>query len=339
MHPSVKFILAFIAFSVCQTQGADPFKTPILILDGRNNHDWATTTASLKATLEATGRFNVEVSTAPEDKAGPPPKKPKVEDAAYLEAKKSHDDVVKSLRPALNAEWARWTVDFSKYQAVVLDYNGTDWPKPMQQGFVEFVRNGGGVMLIHAANNAFPNWTEFNDMIGLGWRKGGFGKCLVINQSGQTEECCQGDDSSHGAKHPFVVTNRVPDHPVLRGMPDEWMHAKDELYHHMRGPAQNITILASAFSDEKERGSGRHEPVLWEVAYGKGRVLVCTMGHHWLGDTESDSLQCVGFQSVLARGIEYVASGNVTLAIPPDFPTKENQCLSEPNAMKWTTQP
>jgi mono/diheme cytochrome c family protein len=325
--------LVLLCFS--HAVAAEEAKIPVLIVNGRNNHDWRATTASLKATLEATKRFEVSVSTAPEDKAGPPPKRPKIDDAPYLEAKKTYDDLVKSLKPALEAEWVKWTIDFSKYKAVIMDYNGPDWPKAMQEGFVEFVRKGGGVMLIHGANNAFGNWTEFNDMIGLGWRKGGFGKCLVINPSGQPEECCQGEDSGHGAKHPFVVTNRLPDHPVLRGMTPEWMHGKDELYHHMRGPAQNVTILASAFSDEKQRGSGRHEPVLYETTFGKGRVLTCTMGHHWPGDTESESLDCVGFQTIVARGAEYLATGKVSLPLPAAMPTKEAQSLVPPARVAW----
>ena len=148
-------------------------------------------------------------------------------------------------------------------------------------------------------------------MMGLGWRSGGFGTCLTIDPAtGKTVECCKDEASGHGSKHAFTVTTRAPEHPVLRGLPTEWMHGKDELYHHMRGPAKNVTILASAFSNEKERGSERHEPVLYETAFGKGRVLLTTMGHSWNGDTEFDSLHCVGFQTLIARGAEYVATGN-----------------------------
>ena len=328
-------IIRFLLLFLCSQSVVALAKPSILIVDGRNNHDWRTTTEALRATLESTGLFDVSVSTAPEDKAPPAPPKPKVEDAAYLEAKQKRDEIVKSLRPAMDAEWSKWSVDFSKYQAVVVNYNGPDWPKPMQQAFIDYVRGGGGVMLIHAANNGFANWPEFNDMIGLGWRKGGFGKCLVVNPDGGVAECCADDSSGHGAKHPFIVTNRVPEHPVLRGMPVEWLHGKDELYHHMRGPAQNVTILASAFSDEKQRGTGRHEPVLWEVAFGKGRVLVCTMGHAWLGDTEWDGLHCVGFQTVVARGVEYVATGKVTLPLPAAIPTKEQASIVAPARVAW----
>ncbi len=233
-------ILRCLAVSIlCALPAVSHAKISVLILDGRNNHDWKATTEALRATLETTGLFDVSVSTAPEDLAPPMPPHPKVEDAAYLEAKKQRDEIVKSLRPAIEAAWVKWTVDFSKYQAVVLNYNGPAWPKPMQAGFVEFVRGGGGVMLIHAANNGFPDWPEFNEMIGLGWRKGGFGTCLVIDpgRRGRRVLCGRGLRPRR-PKHPFVVTNRVPEHPVLRGMPLEWMHGEDELYHHMRGPAQ-----------------------------------------------------------------------------------------------------
>jgi uncharacterized protein len=295
----------------------------VLILDGRNNHDWQRTTSALRASLTATGRFEVSVNTAPEDKAGLPPQKPKVEDAAYLAAKADYEARVKALKPDLDARWAQWSVDFKQHQAVVLNYNGPDWPRAMQTAFIDYVRGGGGVVLIHAANNGFTSWPEFNAMIGLGWRKGGFGRCLIINNDGTAGECCAGDSSGHGSKHPFLVTHRQPQHPILKGLPVEWMHAKDELYHHMRGPAENVTILASAFSDEKQRGTGRHEPVLWEVSYGKGRVIVCTLGHVWRGDVDQSALDCVGFQTLLSRSVEYAVSAQVTQLVPTEFPGNE----------------
>lgn len=302
----------------------------VLILDGRNNHDWIRTTKALKDTLSATGLFEVEVSTAPEDKAGPAPRRPKVEDEAYLKAKAEHQARVKSLKPDLDARWANWDIDFSSYKAVILNYNGPGWPPAMKENFVKYVKNGGGVLLVHAANNGFSNWTEFNNMIGLGWRKGGFGKCLVINNNGLPGECCAGDSSGHGSKHPFVVTHRKPEHPILKGLPLEWLHAKDELYHHMRGPAINVTILASAFSDKNQRGTGRHEPVLWEVPYGKGRVVVCTMGHVWKGDKDQTALDCVGFQTILNRSVDYLIDGSVGQSVPDKFPSRDQEILSVP---------
>ncbi|YCM42654.1 ThuA domain-containing protein [Verrucomicrobiaceae bacterium 227] len=304
----------------------------ILILDGRNNHDWVRTTKALKDTLASSGEFQIDVSTAPEDRAGPAPKRPKIEDETYRKARAGHQALVKSLKPDLDARWEKWNPDFKAYQAVVLNYNGPEWPAAMKRNFVEFVKNGGGVLLVHAANNGFSNWEEFNEMIGLGWRKGGVGKCLIINNDGLPGECCADDSSGHGSKHPFLVTHRKPQHPILNGLPVEWLHAKDELYHHMRGPAENVTILASAFSDKKQRGTGNHEPVLWEVPYGKGRVIVCTLGHVWKGDTDQTALDCIGFQALLNRSVDYVIDGVVSQSPPQSFPTREKAILSPPVA-------
>ena len=331
------FRAAFCAALASFAFGAQA-KSKILIVNGRNNHDWRATSDSVRATLEATGLFDVEVSTAPEELT-PSIREPKNADTNFPAAKARFDALRKSESAKFDAEWAKWNPDFAKYAAVVLDYNGTSWPGAMQSNFVSYVRNGGGVFLVHAANNSFANWNEFNDIIGLGWRNAGFGTCLSVNpQTGVAEPCCADAASGHGSKHPFVVTTRKADHPVMRGLPAEWLHGKDELYHHMRGPAKNVTVLASAFSDEKERGSGLHEPMVWETTFGKGRAIVCSMGHFWRGDTEFDSLHCVGFQTVLARGVEYLATGNVTLDVPANFPTKEKTSIVEPHSMTWRTK-
>ena len=76
----------------------------------------------------------------------------------------------------------------------------------------------------------------------------------------------------------------------MKDIPATWMHGKDELYHNMRGPAKNLTILSSAYSSKKQGGTGEHEPITYEVKYGKGRVIITTMGHFWRGQTDWDGL-------------------------------------------------
>ena len=111
------------------------------------------------------------------------------------------------------------------------------------------------------------------------------------------------------------------------------MHGKDELYHHMRGPAENMTILSSAYSDSKQGGTGKHEPITWEVGYGNGRVIVTTMGHFWPGQDNMDSLYCAGFQEVLRRSCEYAASGKVVSKRRKLFPTESTVTLVPPSQM------
>ena len=331
------FIACAFTCSTLLAEVASGARPAILIIDGRNNHDWRTTTESLRATLQSTGLFTVEVATAPEAKIHSGLRAPAVPEVDFEQAKKRNSEMASAALQTLAADWSQWLPKFSRYAVVVLNYNGPAWPKPMQEAFVAYVRGGGGVLVVHAANNGFADWSEFNTMIGLGWRKGDFGTCLTIDPAtGRSVECCPGEATSHGAKHPFVVTSRQPTHPVLRDLPLTWLHGNDELYHHLRGPAQHVSILASAYSEPKQRGSGLHEPVLWEVRFGLGRVLVCTLGHSWKGDSEWDSLRCVGFQTVLARSAEYLSTGEVTLAAPKNFPTANHAAIAWPHSISWT---
>ena len=99
----------------------------------------------------------------------------------------------------------------------------------------------------------------------------------------------------------------------MKGMPTEWLHAKDELYDQLRGPAKSMQILATAESTV----TGRNEPMIFTIGYGKGRVFHTPMGH------AEYSVECVGFITTLLRGTEWAATGKVTIPIPADFPSAE----------------
>jgi len=93
------------------------------------------------------------------------------------------------------------------------------------------------------------------------------------------------------------------------------MHQGDELYNSLRGPGENMTVLATAFSDPANAGTGRDEPVLMVVNYGKGRVFHTIMGHDIV------ALSCEGFVATFQRGTEWAATGKVTQKVPATFPT------------------
>jgi len=263
-----------------------------LIVDGQNNHEnWLQTTAILRRQLEDTGRFRVDVATSPPT-----------------------GEAMDGFRP-----------DFAAYDVVISNYNGAPWPEATRRDFEAFVRNGGGFVAVHAANNAFPDWPAYNRMTGLGGWEGRSekdGPYVYIDESGETiRDDSPGPGGHHGQRHAFAIDIRQPEHPITRGLPLRWLHAEDELYDQLRGPAANMSILATAFSDEAHGGSGRHEPMLMTIHYGLGRVFHTTLGHL------EKSMQCVGFMTTFQRGAEWAATGKVTQPVPDDFPDEATASL------------
>lgn len=300
MHRLGNWILVlglFACFAVdSDARAADRLK--LLIIDGQNNHNWAAMTPPMKATLEKTGRFTVDVATTPPGKSE-------------------------------KAAWDKFRPEFAKYDVVLSNYNGEPWPDEVNKSLENYVSGGGGLVIIHAANNAFADWAEWNKMIGLGWRGKGFGDAINVTDDGKVVRIPKGEgfDSSHGPQHEFKIVVRDAEHSVTKGMPREWMHAKDELYHGQRGPAENMHILATAFSSKENRGTGAHEPMIWWIPYGKGRVFTTVMGHA-MGD-DITAIRCIGFQTVMTRGSEWAATGKVTLPLPDNFPGASQAKLAD----------
>ena len=182
---------------------------------------------------------------------------------------------------------------------VISNYNGDPWPASVNIAFERFVREGGGFVSYHAADNAFPDWPEFNQMIAIGgWggrteKSGGYvrwrdGKLILEEKPGP--------GGHHGRRHEFVIATRNSKHPITKGLPPEWKHTVDELYDSLRGPAKDIDLLATAYSDPATNGTGEHEPMLMAIPYGKGRVFHTTLGHDVV------ALQCVGFADYFSKG-------------------------------------
>ena len=260
----------------------------ILIVDGVNNHDWQYSTGAVHHILTATGRFTVDVSTFDGSKP--------------------------------------WSPVFEKYDAVFINFNGGHkddgirWPRQVEESLERYVRSGGGIVVFHAANNAFLHWDAYNEMIGLGWRDRSFGPGLAVADNGRIFTIPQGTgmNPGHGPRHDFQMRIVEREHPITKGIPPLWMHPSEQLTHGQHGPAQGLTILTSAYSKD----SLQNEPMDWVRNYGKGRVYTTMLGHSWKNEP-NPNYECVGFQTLLARGVEWAASGRVTIAVPSKFPSPD----------------
>ncbi|HIJ70442.1 MAG TPA: hypothetical protein HPP87_03660 [Planctomycetes bacterium] len=251
-------------------------------------HPWRVSSPVLKRYLEETGLFEVDYAKTPQ---------------------KGGD--MEKFRP-----------NFSDYDVVVIDYEGDIWSESTKKAFVEYVESGGGVVFYHAANNNFPDWKEFNEIAGLsGWgdRDEKAGPMVRFREGEFVLDTTPGQAGEHGPQHKFQIINRVRNHPITKGLPEKWMHAKDELYARLRGPAENLTVLATAYADPEKGGTGEHEPILFTVGYGKGRAFNTALGH--ASEPPLNAIECVGFITTFQRGAEWAATGNVTQPIPQDFPT------------------
>ncbi len=267
-------------------------KLRALILDGQNNHKtWPETTPLLKRWLEESGLFTADVATTP----------PAGQDNSAYQPR------------------------FSDYDVVVSNYNGDLWPEATQRAFEQYVREGGGFVSVHAADNAFAQWPAYNEMIAVGgWegRNQASGPYLRLRDGKWVrDEKTEGTGGHHGERHEFVVEIRDSKHPVTKGLPAKWRHAEDELYDQLRGPARNVQVLASAYSEPSTKGTGENEPMLMAISFGKGRVFHTTLGH------SPEAMHCVGFITTLQRGAEWAATGKVTQAAPKDFPAPDKVSL------------
>lgn len=288
-HVGKLLFAAFLLLLACTVSARKPIKT--LLVTGQNNHNWQVSHVVLKQILENSGRFDVDFAISPEQ----------------------------------GKDMSGFVLDFSPYQLVVLDYNGDSWPEETNRRFLEYVQNGGGVVIYHAADNAFSKWPEFNKICALGgWegRNENAGPYVYWQDGKLVKDSSAGVGGSHGKQHEYVLNGRDKEHPIIKGLPLKWRHAKDELYDRMRGPGNIQDILYTAYSDKATNGSGREEPLVFTVDYGNARIFHTMLGH--AGPTAEDNIamQCTGFQVLLLRGAEWAATGKVTQKVPKDFPTE-----------------
>ncbi len=270
----------------------------ILIIDGFSNHDWQQTTVLTKAILEESGLFTVDVTTIPAD----------------------------------SIERQQWKPSFEKYSAIIQNSNNIfqwhlKWPRHAEQQLENFVKKGGGLYILHSANNAFTHWAEYDKMIGLGWRPKTTGYALEIDSNKNIIRIPPGEGAATGHGNRFdAVIKKYTNHAINNDYPTQWKTANMEVYNYPRGAAENVTVLSYTYDST---ATHRYWPVEWVVNYGKGRVYNSSMGHLWKGDVYPEAYRCIGFQTTLIRVTEWLATGKVTYPLPSNFPGAEQVSMRD----------
>lgn len=209
-------------------------KPKVVILTGANNHDWKTTTPVLKEILKASGRFTVDVVTEPEK-------------------------LTKERLAGYEILLSNWNVFGKKKPA--------PWSEALKTAYADFVRGGGGHVVVHAGSSAFYDWPDYQ-AIGLATWKDGTG---------------------HGKPHEFEVRIADDTHPVTREMKN--FKTTDELWYRPF-VQKDAHVLAESFSST----TGNWEPTAMVGRFGKGRCFTLLLGH------DTKTMQSDGFQSLLVRG-------------------------------------
>lgn len=242
-------VLLTIILGACTT--GEKIKTLIITGQGEDQLEWMTRSAAVKTILDNAGLFSTKLLVTP----------PEGEDLSGFSPK------------------------FSKYDLVVIDYEGDAWPEGTKKALQTYIQDGGGAV----------------------W----------IRLSGEPGNPVTGS-VTFSERNDFEVTMRPEDHPVTKGLPVHWLHPADVVMKGSQIAKDQFQILATAPSNPSARRS-EPEPVLLAGTVGKGRVFITMLGKP--DNEKNDALACSGFIVTLQRGAEWAATGKVTQEVPFDFPT------------------
>jgi type 1 glutamine amidotransferase len=185
------------------------------------------------------------------------------------------------------------------YDLIVVNYNGPRWGGEAERAVEAFVRAGRGLLSFHQCSygeffgqryekrwtrGPDDGWRGWADLLGAAWEPKNIG---------------------HAPRGVFTVNWVNRSHPVNRDL-DASFVANDELYHRL-DLKPSAQVLATAFDDPNNGGTGNHEPVIWTVPFGAGRTAHLTLGH------DVSAMHEPGFRAAFLRLAEWAATGRVAL--------------------------
>lgn len=245
LHTLCLFVLSVLLFISCNSfKGNSPIK--LLILSGSNNHEWQETTSYLNRIFQESGNFETEITNQPDTLS-----------CKYI---KQFDAIV--------SNWNSWPE------------NDLRWDKDLENGILNYLNEGGGLVFFHASTSVFYQWPEFRKITTASWE----------------------ENTSHGKRDTVEVYITDRSHPITKGLKDFKLF--DELWVDARQNT-NVKVLGSATDKTQKEKGNISQPAIFVKEVGKGRIFHTIIGH------DVEAMSSNGFKKLMLRGTEWAANGKV----------------------------
>jgi len=260
---AILLLVGMAGFSSLPVLAADA-KLRVLILSGANNHAWQQTTPVIKAALEDSGRFSVDV-----------------------------EENVAGMKPQAFEPYA---VILSNFNTFGKDASVPVWDATMKNAFIEHLRKGHGLVIVHAGSSMFYDWPEFQQLACGSWQAA----------------------TGHGAIHVDRITFTSQKSPITAGLEPFWI--RDEFWQNT-GVAAGAKALATAplpiSSDTSVQDPAKHANILFTTEAGGARGFAIFLGH------DATAMHNTAWCCLLQRGTEWAATHKVTLPPAKDWPATQ----------------
>ncbi len=286
-------ILALVTQLALPLRAAEPVKK-ILVVEttaGFRHSSIPTGEKVLSELAQKSGKFTLDFVRQPEGfpahNANGFPAGPRR--GATDEQRKAFQESEAKWQEALKAALQKLLPDSLKnYDAVLFLSTTGDLPIPDPDGLLNWIKDGGAFIGMHAASDTFHHWPGYIDMLG-------------------------GEFDHHGNQLSVDCLNQDTDHPATASLPKVWTITQEEVYQFKNyDPAKVHDLLILDKRPQAPFAPG-HYPVSWCKQYGKGKVFYTSLGHRediWdtdpnISDRKNPEDIAKNYQAHILGGIEW----------------------------------